>query len=66
MNGIGNGILAVAASIVSLAVIATLVSNNANTANVIKSGGDAFSSAIQAAIAPVTGGFAGGAHLTSL
>jgi len=50
------GIVTVAVAIVGLAIVATLVSNRANTANVIKAGGSAFSGAITAAVSPVTGG----------
>lgn len=41
--------------IVGLAVVATLVSKNANTTGVISAGGSAFSGALSAAEAPVTG-----------
>lgn len=56
MNGAVTGIVTVATAIVGLAIVATLVSKNANTSGVINSGGNAFSSALQAATAPVTGG----------
>lgn len=49
-------LVVVAVSIVGLAIIATLVSNRANTANVITSAGNAFSNAIAAATGPVSGG----------
>lgn len=57
--GAGAGVLT---AVIGLAVVATFVSNNANTANVIGSGGQAFSNMISAAEAPVTGGggFGGG------
>lgn len=45
----------VATAIIGLAIIAVLVSKNANTSNVIGAGGSAFSSALAAAEAPVTG-----------
>lgn len=44
-------------AIVGLAIIATLVSKNANTANVLTAGGRAFSSSLSAAEGPVLGGF---------
>lgn len=44
-------------AIVGLAVIATIVSKNANTATIITSGGSAFSGALTAAEGPVLGGF---------
>lgn len=47
--------MVVAAAIVGLAVVAVLVSRQANTANVIRAGGQAFSGSLLAAISPVTG-----------
>lgn len=47
-------------AIVGLAIIAVLVSRNANTAGIIGVGGSAFSGALAAAEAPVTGGGFGG------
>jgi hypothetical protein len=43
-------------AIVGLAIIATLVSKNANTTNVIRATGGAFSGGLLAAEAPVLGG----------
>jgi PRD1 phage membrane DNA delivery len=43
-------------AIVGLAIIATLVSKNANTTNVITATGRSFSGALTAAEAPVLGG----------
>lgn len=45
----------VATAIVGLAIIAVLVSKNANTSGVISAGGNAFSTSLLAAEAPVTG-----------
>lgn len=42
--------------IIGVAIIATLVSNRANTANVITAGGNAFSGSLAVALSPVTGG----------
>lgn len=50
----------IAAGIIGLATIAVLVSRNAQTGQVIKSGGDAFSGLIRAAVSPVSGGGFGG------
>lgn len=47
--------LTIAAGVIGLAIIAVLVSNRANTANVLGAAGSAFSNAISAATAPVTG-----------
>lgn len=44
------------ALIVGVATLAVLVSRNANTAGVLKAGGDAFSAMVGAATAPVSGG----------
>lgn len=43
-------------AIVGLAVIATIVSKNANTSAVIGAGGNAFTQSLGAATSPVTGG----------
>lgn len=43
-------------AIVGVAIIATLVSKNANTSQVIQSGGAAFSQSLGTALSPVTGG----------
>ena len=43
-------------AIVGVAIIATLVSKNANTSGVIQAGGSAFSASLGTALSPVTGG----------
>ena len=48
-------VVTVGTAIVGLAIIAVLVSRNANTPQVINAGGSAFSQAIQAAVSPVSG-----------
>lgn len=55
MSGILNNLVAVALAIVGLAVVAVLVSNNANTSNVITATAGGLSKAITAAVAPVAG-----------
>lgn len=50
-----SSVVTVASAIVGLAIIAVLVSKNANTSNVIGASGNAFSGALSAAEAPVTG-----------
>lgn len=50
-----EGIVTVATMIVGVAIVATLVSKNAQTADVITAGGKALSGALQAAIGPVSG-----------
>lgn len=53
-----TGILAL---VIGVAILAVIVSRNANTVGVIKAAGDAFSGALSAATAPVTGrGFSAG------
>jgi hypothetical protein len=46
-------------AIVGVAIIATLVSKNANTAGVLSAGSSAFSSSLGAALSPVSGGSLG-------
>lgn len=61
MKNVIGGVVTIATAIVGIAILAVLVSRNANTAGVIKSAGDAFSKSIGAAVAPVTGGvYSGG------
>lgn len=48
-------VVTVATAIVGLAIIAVLVSQKANTANVVTAGGSAFSQAISAATNPFSG-----------
>ena len=51
-----SSVVTVSVAIVGLAIIATLVSKNANTANIVSAGGSSFSQALTAAVSPVTGG----------
>lgn len=46
----------IATAIVGVAILAVLVSKRADTANVIRSAGNAFSGALATAVSPVTGG----------
>lgn len=55
MNSIWSGIVTIAVAIIGVAIVATLVSKNADTANVIKAGGNAFGNSLIAATSPVTG-----------
>ena len=63
-----TGLVTIATSIVGLAIIATLVSKNANTSGVIQSAGSALSGSIATAVSPVTGGsgFGGGMTMGTL
>jgi PRD1 phage membrane DNA delivery len=51
----GDSIITILTAIVGLAVIAVLVGKNAQTGSVLTAGGNAFSSVIKAAVAPVSG-----------
>jgi hypothetical protein len=51
-----SSLVTIGTGIIGLAVIAVLVSRNAQTSQVIGAGGSAFSGALSAAEAPVTGG----------
>lgn len=55
-----GAVVTVATALIGVAIIATLVSRNANTSGVIGAGGNAFSSGLRAATGPVTGGTAFG------
>jgi hypothetical protein len=57
MTSFGEAIVTIAVAIVGIAILAVLVSPQAQTANVITSAGRAFSSAIGAATGPVMSGF---------
>jgi PRD1 phage membrane DNA delivery len=49
-------IMTIATAIVGLAIIAVIVSKQADTANVITQGGKAFGNVIKEAVSPVSGG----------
>lgn len=59
MNNITESIVTIAVAIIGLATLAVLVSRNANTAGVIREGGNAFTGALGTAISPITGGGGG-------
>jgi hypothetical protein len=65
MNDFWTSIVTVATAIVGLAIIAVLVSNNAQTSNVIQSAAGGFAADLSAAVSPITGatgsGFGGSA-----
>jgi hypothetical protein len=59
-----GSLVTVATAIIGIAILAVLVSKNAQTPQVITSAGSAFTNAIKAAVSPVSGGgFAGGAPI---
>jgi hypothetical protein len=53
---LGEQIVTILTAIVGVAIIAVLVSRNANTAGVISAAASGFATALKAATAPVTGG----------
>jgi hypothetical protein len=55
MNAIGPGIVAIVAGIIGLAIIAVIVSKNAQTPQVFQGAGSALASVIGAAVQPVSG-----------
>lgn len=66
MKNVIGGVVTIATAIVGIAILAVLVSRNANTAGVLGAAGKAFSQSIGAAVAPVTGGvFSGGGYQPS-
>lgn len=56
MSDIGSAVAGVATAIIGLAIIAVLVSQNAQTSSVIQSAASGFGNVIGAAVGPVTGG----------
>ena len=51
-----TSIVTVLTAIIGVAIIAVLVSKQANTSGVIQAGGSAFNSALATAVSPITGG----------
>lgn len=66
MNDMVSAVVTIATAIVGVAILAVLVSQNAQTATVIGSAGQAFGGALAAAEAPVTGGGMMGGYGTTL
>lgn len=55
MNEMWSGVITVAMAIVGVAILAVLVSKQADTANVVMAGAKGFAADIEAAVSPVTG-----------
>lgn len=55
MNNITEGVVTIATAIIGLAIVAVLVSRNAQTPSVIQSAASGFNNALGVAEAPVTG-----------
>lgn len=51
-----NSVVTVAVAIIGVAIVAVLVSKNAQTSQVISSASSGFSGALKTALSPVTGG----------
>lgn len=56
MSELTQAVVSIALAIVGVALLATLVSRNANTVGVIRAGGQAFSGGLGVALSPITGG----------
>jgi hypothetical protein len=63
---VGDAIVTVLLAVVGVAVVAVLVSNNANTGNVLGSSGKAFAQALGCAVSPITGGSCGTSVTSSI
>lgn len=66
MEHIGPGVVAVISGVIGLAIVAVIVSRNAQTPSVLSSAGSALSQVIGAAVAPVTGNSFGGSGAASI
>lgn len=54
MSDFAHSVTAIIAAVIGLAIVAVIVSKNAQTSSVIQAGGSALSSLIQAAVQPVS------------
>jgi hypothetical protein len=63
MNEMWTGVVSIATAIIGVAILAVIVSKNAQTGNVITAAGNALSTDIGAAVSPVTGGGGIGSNL---
>jgi hypothetical protein len=61
-----TSVVVIITAIIGVAIVAVLVSRQADTANVLTAGGKAFSSILQTAVSPVTGGGSGSLSLPQL
>lgn len=55
MSEVGSAITSIIMAVIGVAIIATLVSQRAQTANVLSAGGTAISKVLGSALSPVTG-----------
>lgn len=58
-GAVGTALVSILMAIIGVAIIALLLSPNAQTANVLSAGGSAFSGVLNTALSPVTGGVSG-------
>jgi hypothetical protein len=65
MNGFMGSVVAIVGLFAGVAIVAALVSKNANTANVLGSGFQGIATDLSAALAPVTGGSFGAGSFTN-
>lgn len=56
MNNVWSGIVTILVAVIGVAMLATLVSKQANTAGVIKAGAGGFADMLRAATSPLGGG----------
>lgn len=61
-----TSVVTVLTALVGVAIIAVIVSKQANTAGVIQAGASGFAQDLQAAVSPVTGGSGFGSGFTGL
>lgn len=68
MEHVGSAVIAVISAVITLAIIAVVVSKNAQTPSVLSAAGSALSNVIGTAVSPVTGGssFGGGGSFNPL
>lgn len=66
LDSVGTAVVSILMAVIGVAIIAVLVSSNAQTANVLKAGGNAFSGILGSALSPVTGTGIGGTVKTLL
>jgi hypothetical protein len=60
MNSIMGGVVTILMAIIGVAILAVLVSKQANTTNVIGAASQGFSGALGTALSPITGNALGG------
>jgi hypothetical protein len=55
MSSLTDSLVTIGTAIVGVATLSVIVSQKANTSQVISAGGNAFSQALEAAVSPITG-----------